>query len=759
MKIDTTKPQTLVLPILSLLGDSVTFPNSELQLNLSKEHHAVIEAIKKVDNYVLIAFYTGSDPISYEVNTFYEIGLIGRLIKCSKIQLHSDDSSQSIEDDGYRVTIETLTRAEIYETAIRDSIYMAKTMTLPYQLNTDKLYIGMVNQMNASLIKKTRKASISVFPEPEKVKWLITPRLESNCFPEIFVFADKVASYMRMSIEQKFEYLSLSGIDERLSYLSKKIDEIGLTEKSAITEKDVGNLELIKQLGMPEKVEQKVIKEINHLAELPSDSNEHSKLRTYIKWLTDIPWKNETEDRDDLDFASETLDSEHYGLEKVKTRILEHIAVKIMCKKNPSTIICLSGPPGVGKTTLAKSIATALGRNFVKFSLGGVRDEADIRGFQRTYVSSAPGRIIQGMKQAKTINPVFLLDEIDKLSTHHHRGNPAAALLEVLDPAQNKHFRDHYLEEEYDLSNVMFIATANVLEDIPEPLRDRMEVITVSSYTEVEKFEIAKKHLIKKQIEEHGLNEEQIIFEDEAIKAMIQYYTLEAGVRELNRTISTICRKSVVTFLDSQEKQIITKEQLVPLLGKHKFEHTIANRESRVGVATGLAYTSFGGDILMIEVSYFKGSGELILTGKLGDVMKESAKIALSYVRNRAKDFGVDEKIFKNNDIHIHVPDGATPKDGPSAGTTLITAIVSALTNRKIRPDVGMTGELTLQGLIKEVGGIKEKAISAHRSGLTTIIIPKENEKDIDDIPQTVQENLTIMTVSEFDEVLEIAFE
>ena len=428
-----------------------------------------------------------------------------------------------------------------------------------------------------------------------------------------------------------------------------------------------------------------------------------------------------------------------------------------MNKKKPKKILFFVAPPGVGKTTLAMSIAKALDRKFVKQSLGGIKDESEIRGHRRTYIGALPGRILKGMQQAGTINPVFLLDEIDKMASDY-KGDPASAMLEVLDPEQNAHFSDNYVEEQYDLSQVLFITTANYLGNIPAPLRDRMEIVEVSSYTEHEKFNIAKKHLVKKQLENHGLNSEQCIFTDDALYYIIRHYTREAGVRDLSRNIASIVRKSVKEILlDKVEVININVEKVVEYLGKPIYDHNNMLNDDQVGVVTGLAYTEFGGDTLDVEVTYYKGNGGLVLTGKLGDVMKESAQTALSFVKSNADKFGIDQNIFKENDIHIHVPEGAIPKDGPSAGVTMATAIISALTNRLVRKDVGMTGEITLRGCVLPIGGLKEKSIAAHRTGLKQILIPKENERDINDIPKEVLDNLTVTPISSFDEILKYA--
>ncbi|MFA7589681.1 MAG: endopeptidase La, partial [Acholeplasmataceae bacterium] len=472
----------------------------------------------------------------------------------------------------------------------------------------------------------------------------------------------------------------------------------------------------------------------------------------------DLPWKKASRDNYDLNRVKQKLDENHYALEKVKERIIEYLAVKIMTKRNPQTILCFAGPPGVGKTSLAVSIAEALNRKFVKQSLGGVRDESEIRGHRRTYVGAMPGRIIKGMKDAQTINPVFLLDEIDKMSSDY-KGDPASAMLEVLDPEQNANFSDHYLEEPYNLSHVLFITTANYLENVPAPLRDRMEIVELSSYTEQEKFQIARRHLIKKQLKAHGLKDVSFSITDDAIYYIIRHYTREAGVRELNRYIGSLVRKSIKEILLTKVASVnITVDNIEKYIGKQRFVHNLADEKEQIGVATGLAYTAFGGDTLPVEVTFYKGTGKLVLTGKLGDVMKESAQTALSLIKGKADKIDIDPELFNNNDFHIHVPEGAIPKDGPSAGITIATAIVSALTKKYVRKDVGMTGEITLRGYVLPIGGLKEKAIAAHRSGLKTILIPKENIRDIDDIPEEVRKALKIIPVENIMDVFQNAF-
>ncbi|ANU23619.1 endopeptidase La [Planococcus donghaensis] len=607
--------------------------------------------------------------------------------------------------------------------------------------------------------------------------------------------ADMVASHLSMKVAAKQEVLETFDISKRLELLitrlhseqevidlEKKINlrvkkameqtqkEFYLREQmkaiqSELGDKDGKSAEIvdlkkrIEDADMPESTKKTALKELDRYEKLPAAAAESGIIRNYIEWLVTIPWSEATEDRLDINYAEEVLNRDHDGLESVKERVLEYLAVQQMTNSLRGPILCLVGPPGVGKTSLAKSIAESLDRNFVRVSLGGVRDESEIRGHRRTYVGAMPGRIIQGMKKAGTVNPVFLLDEIDKMS-NDFRGDPSSAMLEVLDPEQNNSFSDHYIEETYNLSNVLFIATANDLGSIPGPLRDRMEVITIAGYTEVEKQMIAKNHLAPKQLKEHGLSAEQLQFEDDALLNVVRYYTREAGVRGLERQIASICRKVTKQIVSKEEEQVIVGEKEVEAyLGKRKFRYGIAESENQVGVATGLAYTTVGGDTLQIEVSLSAGKGKLQLTGKLGDVMKESAQTALSFVRARAESLGIDPKFHESHDIHIHVPEGAVPKDGPSAGITIATALVSALTKRPIRREVGMTGEITLRGRVLPIGGIKEKTLSAHRAGLKTIILPIDNERDLEDIPETIRNEMTFKLVSQADEALEIALE
>ncbi|UIN49135.1 MULTISPECIES: endopeptidase La [Bacillus] len=605
--------------------------------------------------------------------------------------------------------------------------------------------------------------------------------------------ADIVASHLPLKLKDKQEVLETVDVKKRLNRvislihnekevleIEKKIGqrvkrsmertqkEYYLREQMKAIQKELGDKEgktgevsslmsKIEESSMPDSVRETALKELNRYEKIPSSSAESSVIRNYIDWLINLPWGIYTEDRLDLKLASEILDDEHHGLEKVKERVLEYLAVQKLTNSLKGPILCLAGPPGVGKTSLAKSIAKSLDRKFIRISLGGVRDESEIRGHRRTYVGAMPGRIIRGMSKAGTMNPVFLLDEIDKMSSDF-RGDPSSAMLEVLDPEQNHNFSDHYIEETFDLSQVLFIATANNLATIPGPLRDRMEIITIAGYTEVEKAEIVKDHLLPKQLKEHGLKKGNLQLREAAIYDMIRYYTREAGVRGLERQLAAICRKAARAIVAEDRKRItVTEKNLSEFLGKRLYRYGQAETTDQIGVVTGLAYTTVGGDTLSIEVSLSPGKGKLLLTGKLGDVMRESAQAAFSYIRSKADELNIDPNFNEKHDIHIHVPEGAVPKDGPSAGITIATALVSALTGRPVSKEVGMTGEITLRGRVLPIGGLKEKALGAHRAGLKTIILPKDNEKDIDDIPESVREGLTFIPVSHLDEVLEKA--
>ena len=555
---------------------------------------------------------------------------------------------------------------------------------------------------------------------------------------EIMRLSRKISAAVRQNIDK----------NQREYYLREQLKAIHAElgddedEREALARK-------IKDKGMPQEIEEKALKEIARMDKMSSSSPEYTVIRNYLDWLIDLPWKEETKDTEDLKDAVKILNDDHYGLEKIKERITEYLAVLKLTGSLKAPILCFVGPPGVGKTSIATSVARALGRKFVRMSLGGVKDEAEIRGHRRTYVGAMPGRIIYGIKNAGSINPVFLLDEIDKLSSDM-RGDPASALLEVLDPAQNSTFRDRYLEVPYDLSKVLFITTANSVETIPSPLLDRMELIEISGYTEEEKLQIARRYLIPKRTEANGLKEGDVTFTDGALRAVIEGYTREAGVRTLERMIDAVCRKIAVKVAEGgKPRRKVTAESLHSLLGPARFrQDKDAPRRDEVGAATGLAWTAVGGTTLTIEVSAMHGKGEIQLTGKLGDVMKESARAAISYIRSNSTQYGIADSAFDSTDIHIHVPEGATPKDGPSAGITMATAILSAFTGKPVRGDIAMTGEITLLGNVLPIGGLKEKALAAYRTGVKNVIIPEDNQKDLEEIPKDVREKINFIPVN-----------
>lgn len=760
------------LPVLPVRG-VISLPNTEIRLEIGRPQSIeALEACEANGNYVVLVSQVDPNVEMPQSDDLFQYGTIAKITM--KIKLPNGH---------YKVKFNSITRIEVDEYIQVDPYFEAVVKTMPSVLMESDQEEAILRL----LLDEVSEHGSLLFAHPADVTALIDAAQTADKMSDIIAF------YLRISEEDKMKYLSLTAVEERLTELLKDIEkekniaelemkinqevkrsldehqkEFYLREKMKAIQKELGDdyskdsvsqefREKVQALQMPEAVKQKALEEIKRFEMLPANSSESGVVRTYLEWLVALPWNVQTEDNKDILFAEKTLNEQHFGLEKVKERILEYLAVKTMTGKNPSTILCLVGPPGVGKTSLARSIADALGRKFVKVSLGGVKDESEIRGHRRTYLGALPGRMIQAMKKAGTTNPVFLLDEIDKMASDY-KGDPASAMLEVLDPEQNSHFSDHYLEEEYDLSQVLFVATANYLENIPAPLRDRMDIINVESYTEQEKAEIATRYLIPRQLDAHGLTKDQLTIADGVVMEMIQYYTREAGVRQLERLVGSICRKVARKLLaENLETVTVDSKMLVLLLGKHKFNHGLMEQDDQVGVVTGLAYTQFGGDILPVEVTYYKGTGKMVLTGKLGDVMKESAQTAISYVRANAEKFGIDPAIFKDHDIHIHVPEGATPKDGPSAGVTMVTALVSAFTQKAVNREVGMTGEVTLRGRVLPIGGLKEKSISAHRAGLKMVIMPKENEKDLDDIPESVKQDITFIPVSTVDEVLQQA--
>jgi ATP-dependent Lon protease len=761
------------LPAIVVRG-TVPIPNNDFRIEVGRKVSlkALEEAEKNFGSYALVLIQ--KNPL-IEEPTVDDIEAYGALVKVQmKIKL---------PNDAYKVKLQVISRIKIKEYFLTDPYFVVEYQeheTIAGNVDEEVTLIKMIVQEVANHAQTILIPNNQVL---EKVQQGLST--EKIC--------DMIVFNLKTTDQQKYKYVEENNLNNRLRMLledinkqkmivdleqkindeiKKSIDEnqkeYYLREKMRAIQNELGDKakkeeeidEFRKKIlaaKMPKNIEEKALAELNKYQSTPASMAESQIIKNYLDLLVDLPWKKASKDNYDLKKVMEKLDEQHYGLEVVKERIIEYLAVKIMTKRNPQTILCFAGPPGVGKTSLAISIAEALGRKFVKQSLGGVRDESEIRGHRRTYIGALPGRIVKGMRDAGTVNPVFLLDEIDKMASDY-KGDPASAMLEVLDPEQNAKFSDHYLEEPYDLSQVLFITTANYLENVPAPLRDRMEIVELSSYTEQEKHKIAQKHLVPKQLKAHGITAKEFSIDDEAIYYIIRHYTREAGVRELNRYIGSLIRKSIKNILMNKEEHVsITVDNIESFIGKQKFTHNNSDVQDQIGVATGLAYTAFGGDTLPVEVTYYKGTGKLVLTGKLGDVMKESAMTALSFVKSKAKQYNIDEDLFNNNDFHVHVPEGAIPKDGPSAGITMATAIYSAATQRLIKKEVGMTGEITLRGYVLPIGGLKEKSIAAHRSGLKTIIIPKDNLKDVDDIPQEVKDALTIIPVENVNDVFQIA--
>lgn len=760
------------IPVLITRG-SYIFPGFEqvLEVGRNKSILAINKANKEFDNHIVLVSQKKPLDDNPKLSEIYKIGILAEL----KIRKIWEDGSLTVNFKSIdRIKIIDLREGEFYTADIdilksfvksEDKIIeklttnIKKLMELQDILPEDLLdQIG--NSVDGNEVVDTIAQFLPFIPISKKQE--IIEKLDVEKRLQI-IFDHLVNKKQTNDIDNKISKKIKERVDEqqREYYLREKLKAIKdeLDEFDGASDEMKLYKERLSKDPFPKNIKERVEQEITRYESLPQASSESNIIRTYIDWMMQIPWWKKTEEKNDLKFAKEVLDRYHFGLNKVKERIIEYLAVKTMTNSLKGQIICLVGPPGVGKTSLAKSIAEATGRKFVKIALGGIKDESEIRGHRKTYIGAMPGRIIQSMKRAGSINPLFLLDEIDKM-TSDYRGDPSSAMLEVLDPEQNSTFSDHYLEETYDLSDVMFIATANYYDNIPEALIDRMETIQLSSYTELEKFHIAKDYLVPKVLSNNGLADGQLIFTDDAINEIIKYYTRESGVRQLERDLNAVARKFIVKFLNKEIINLTVYSNTInKLLNKRRFEHTEKEKESQVGVVTGLAYTQFGGDILPIEVNSFLGKGLLVLTGKLGDIMKESASIALDYVKANYDKFNIDPKFFEKHDIHIHVPEGAVPKDGPSAGITLTTAIISALSNRPVSKDIGMTGEITLRGQVLPIGGLREKSISANRSGLKTILIPHKNIKDIDDIPKEVQETLNIITVGTYDEVFKNVFD
>lgn len=759
-----------ILPAIAVRKEA-PIPNNDLRIEVGREIslHALNLAETKYDSNIILLLQENPAVEAVTPDDILPVGVLAKITL--KVKLPSGN---------YKVKFRLLQRVEIEDFITETPCFTVKYNPLNTVYGNPDEEVALVKMVIDELMPKAKEYLNNVDD--------VINQIQSGATTE--VVCDRIAFNLRSTDTDKSKYVLEADLNRRLNYIlqdlkheqqiieienkinesvKKSIDESQkeyyLREKMKAIQTELGDKakreedieamrKKIKEAKMPERTEKKVLDELRRYQETPSQMADSQILKNYLDFVIGLPWHKASVDNDDLSVVAEALNKEHYALDKVKERIIEYIAVKIMTKKNPQTILCLVGPPGVGKTSLAMSIAQALGRKFIKQSLGGVKDESEVRGHRRTYIGALPGRILKGMYDAQTVNPVFLLDEIDKMSSDY-KGDPTSAMLEVLDPEQNHTFSDNYVEEPYDLSQVLFIATANYLENIPAPLRDRMEIVELSSYTKFEKFQIAKEHLISKQIEVHGITDKQFIIDDEAIYHIIEHFTREAGVRELNRYLGSLIRKAIKEILVTKVECVhITKDNINKYLGRDRFTENSIHDLDTVGVVTGLAYTQFGGDTLDVEATYYRGKGGLVLTGKLGDVMKESAQTALSYVKAHADDFKINPTLFNENDIHIHVPEGAIPKDGPSAGVTMATAIVSALTRRTVKRNLGMTGEITLRGAVLPIGGLREKSIAAHRSGLNTILIPHLNIADVEDIPNEVKSALNIIPVKTIEEVI-----
>jgi ATP-dependent Lon protease len=762
-----------VLPI----RNAVLFPGAVAPFDVGREKSvALVEDVHDLPSPV-IAIFAQRDPSTDDPggDDLYPVGCAARVLKALK---HSSGNYSLILQGLTRIRLESIQQSSPY---LKARIKRVETTT---QEDVEVEALAMS-------LRDIAKQVIQLMPE--------LPREAASLIDSIQApgaLSDLVAANLDAPVEEKAQLIETIDVKERirkvLRLLTRQLEILKMRERinsqikeemgknqreyvlrqqlKAIKEElgeddgDQGDLdgieERIAKANLPSDADQVAKKQLKRLRTMQVGSAEYTVVRTYLDWILDLPWTESTEDNLDIADVRRVLDEDHYGLEKVKKRIVEYLAVRKLKKDKKGPILCLLGPPGVGKTSLGRSIARAVGRKFVRISLGGVHDEAAIRGHRRTYVGALPGQIIQGMKKAGTVNPVFMMDEVDKIG-HDFRGDPSAALLEVLDPEQNNAFADHYLEVAYDLSKVMFVATANIADPIPPPLRDRMEILELPGYTRREKLAIARQHLIPKQLEEHGLTEEQLRFTDEAIEELIEHYTREAGVRSLERQVASVIRGVAVKVAegDSQPRVIQTEEQLREYLGAVKHTSEVAERLEETGVATGLAWTSAGGEILFIEATRMFGSGKLQLTGQLGDVMKESAHAALSYVRSNAQKYGIAKDFLEKSDVHIHIPAGAMPKDGPSAGITMFTAIVSLLAGIRVRHDVAMTGEISLRGRVLPIGGVKEKILAAHRAGIKRVILPERNKADLEEVPQEIRDELEFVTVNRLDEVLDAGLE
>jgi ATP-dependent Lon protease len=760
----------LRVPLLPL-RDIIVFPHMVVPLFVGRQKsiRALEDAMNK-QKFVLLAAQKDAKTNEPAETDIYEVGTLGTVVQLLRLP-----------DGTVKVLVEGKKRAKIVRYVPNPDFFLVDAEEIAEECELTNEVEALVRSVNSTFenyVKLNKKIppeaimSVASIAEPARLADTIVAHLSIKLEDKegLLETADpaarleKVLGFMRSEIE-------ILEVEKRIrtrvkKQMEKTQKEYYLNEQMRAIQKELGEKDEFKNevqeleekilaAKMSAEAQEKSIKELKKLKMMSPMSAEATVVRNYIDWMIALPWANYSDDRTDLDEAEGVLNDDHYGLEKVKERIIEYLAVQARVGQIKGPILCLVGPPGVGKTSLGKSIARAIGRKFVRISLGGVRDEAEIRGHRRTYIGAMPGKVLQSMKKAGSGNPVFLLDEVDKMSTDF-RGDPSSALLEVLDPEQNTTFNDHYLDVDYDLSKVMFVTTANNLEGIPRPLQDRMEIIRIPGYTELEKLKIAGKYLVPKVREANGLKEEDLEFEDEGIRSLIRHYTKEAGVRSLERELSGLCRKVVVQVVKGKKETPIKidAECLTDYLGPEKFRYGQADPEPKLGVTTGLAWTELGGELLGTEVSVVPGKGKLTITGRLGEVMQESAQAAMSYVRSRADDLGLSREFYQQVDVHIHVPEGGIPKDGPSAGITLATSLVSALTRIPVRSDVAMTGEVTLRGNVLPIGGLKEKVLAAHRGGITHILLPKENERDIEEIPESIREGLTLEPVGHMDDVL-----
>lgn len=759
------------LPMMPI-REMVIFPQMMAPFVVGRESSVrALEEALNGDRKIFLATQHDASVDEPTAGDIYEVGTIGNIVQ-----------SVRLSDGNIRVLVEGVERGRAVEVNDEDGFFVATVRTSRTELQntpaTDQL-VARVHQLYEQYSKLQQSlnqeaAAALRTDEPAKLADMIGANLplsieEKQQLLEVFdpeLRLSKVADTLEIAIEKlNMDRTIQSRVKRQMEraqkeyYLNEKIKaiqkELGRGEKSEFDELK----KKIEDAGMPKDVQDKAMQELKKLEAMPPMSAESTVSRNYLDWLLAVPWRKRSKEIRSIDNAEQVLNEDHYGLEKIKERILEFLAVRQLVKNPKGSILCFVGPPGVGKTSLGMSIAKATGRKFVRMSLGGVRDEAEIRGHRRTYIGALPGQIIQSMKKAGTKNPVIMLDEIDKMASDF-RGDPASALLEVLDPEQNSTFQDHYLDVEYDLSQVLFIATANVLHTIPAPLQDRMEILRLSGYTELEKLEIARQYLLKKQLEGTGLTAEQITFDDDALRGIIRNYTRESGVRNLEREIGNVCRKVARRVVSNAEhKAAVTGETLPDLLGIAKYRDSHVHEHNEIGLVTGLAWTEMGGSILQTEVQVLDGKGKMTPTGQLGDVMQESAQAALTYIRSRAHHLGLPRDFYRNLDIHIHVPEGAIPKDGPSAGITMATALASALTKIAVRKDIAMTGEITLRGKVLPIGGLKEKLLAAHRAGIFEAILPIDNKRDLPDLPDLIKNEMKLNFVESMDEVLEIALE